>query len=188
MSDLQPNVTHVEQGLERRLERFRGKPRFEALLRVLLARAQRFDDVLAQVYNGVWLDNAAGAQLDALGWIVGEPRLARGDTSYRVRIRARIAINRSNGKAPELLAVARLVLEPTASVSYTPTPPASFVVEVRDTALDIDDIFNVIGQVRAAGVGAYLISAADADTALIWDDTGSAHAWDAGVWADDRSI
>lgn len=184
MSDLAQTLTHEADGVARLLERFRGMPVFEALLRIALKRTQHVEDVLWSIYVGVWIDNAVGVQLDNLGDVVGEPRGGRQDTQYRIYIRARIAINRANGKINDTLKVARLILESTATLTYTPEYPAAYRVDVANTAISAADIDVLLNQVRPAGVRLTTVVAGDLTLALIWDDVGAAHIWDAGQWSD----
>lgn len=184
MSDLVQTTTHEADGIARLLERFRGLPVFEALLRIALQRVQHIEDVLWSLYIGVWIDNAEGLQLDNLGDVVGEGREGRDDDTYRLWIRARIAINRANGKIDDTLKVARLILEPTAVLSYTPEYPAAYRVDVLDTAISAADIYELLNEVRPAGVRLTAAVTADLAHALIWDDADPAHVWDAGEWVD----
>lgn len=186
MSEYIRNQAHVEQGLDRLLERFKGRPKLEALLRVLLARVQHLDDVIWDLYVGFWIDTAIGAQLDALGNIVGEPRLGRADALYRLYIRARIRINRANGKVSDTLQVARLIIEPTATLEYIPEYPAAYRVRVTGTMVSAANIERILVQVKPAGVGLTTEVIASLDFAFIWDTpTPFTNGWDGGMWIDD---
>ena len=186
MSEYVPNTAHVEQGLDRLLERFKGRPKLEALLRILLARMQHIDDVIFDLFEGFWIDNAVGSQLDALGWIVGEERLGRSDDIYRLYIRARIRINRSNGRVSDTLLVARLILEADATIEYVPEYPAAYRVRISDTLAAASDLRRLLVQVKPAGVGLTVDVINHPELAFIWDTaTPAANGWDAGLWADD---
>lgn len=152
MSEFTHNVEHVEQGTDRLLERFKNQPNMVGTLQVILRRMQRIEDVIWELYEGVWLDNAIGVQLDNLGDIVGELRKGRQDEVYRLWIRARIKINRSNGKISDTLELARLILESTASIKYIPEYPAAYKVTVNNTAVGAVDVSALLNQVRPAGV------------------------------------
>jgi len=182
VSEYRRNEAHVEQGLDRLLERFRGKPRIAALLRILLERAQRVDNVLWDLYTGMWLDNAIGEQLDALGGLVGEARQGRADSSYRTYIRARARINRANGQIVDTLDVLHLISLPSVQIAYREELPASYAVEVRDSGVSAATLFRLSDEVRGAGIGLTVVSTADSAHALIWDDNAPAHVWDAGQW------
>ena len=167
MAEFTKVETHVEDGLERLLECFKFKPNMRATCAVILKRVQHIEDVLYQIYEGVWLDNAVGVQLDNLGDIVGEKRKGRQDEQYRLYIRARIKINRSNGKIEDTLAVARLILESTAGVFYLPEHPAAYRVLISDTAIAASDIATLLREVKPAGVQMNVEVAADTSNAFI---------------------
>lgn len=184
MSEYQHTLTHEADGLARLIERFKGQPNMEGLARVVLKRMQRIEDVLWDLYTGVWLDNAVGVQLDNLGAVVGEGRKGRQDEQFRLYIRARIAINRANGTAADTFKVARLILEPTANIALTNEYPAAYRLDITNTAISAGDIAALLDQVRPAGVRLTTVVTGDLTNALIWDDVGAAHIWDAGQWSD----
>lgn len=186
MSEYLRNQAHVEQGLDRLLERFKGRPNLEALLRILLLRIQHIDDVLYDLYIGLWLDNAVGEQLDALGFVVGEERLGRADELYKLYIRVRVKINRSNGVVSDTLKVARLLVEPTADVEYIPEYPAAYRVRITDTIVGASDVARILKQVKPAGVGLTTEVINSLADAFIWDTpTPPTNGWDHGKWVDD---
>lgn len=186
MSQYVRNEEHVEQGLDRLLERFKGRPYLEAYLRIVIARWQHIDDVLFEVFDGFVLDNAVGVQLDALGWVVGEERLNRADDLYRLHIRARIRINRANGKVTDTLQVARLVIEAGAELEYLPEYPAAYRVRVTNTLVQAPELRRILAQVKPAGVGLTVQVIANTDFAFIWDTpTPLTNGWDNGAWVDD---
>jgi len=104
------NSAHVDTGLGRLLEQFKGSVRFRALLSSYVDGVQDFEDVAYQIINARRLDNAAGYQLDGLGQIVNVLRGGRSDTDYRLRIRAELAIILSQGTTEDLIGVLRLLL------------------------------------------------------------------------------
>lgn len=61
--------------------RFDGKQRLEGLVRSLFAPSHTFQSALAGIKDDVWLETAAGRQLDGIGEIVGQPRYLP-DTLY----------------------------------------------------------------------------------------------------------
>lgn len=186
MSEFVRNQEHVAQGLDRLIERFKGRSYLEGALRVVLERVQHIDDVVWDLTTGLWLDNAIGDQLEALGYIVGEPRLGRVDDLYRIYIRARIRINRANGKPTDTLQVARLIIEPNATLEYIPEYPAAYKVRISGTNIRALDLRKILLQVKPAGVGLTVDSVQDLANALIFDTaTPLVNGWDHGRWIDD---
>lgn len=100
---------HVEQGLALPIDQYRNTVRFRGVLKSYLTAIQDAEDGVWSSILGRLLDNAIGAQLDAIGRIVGEERADREDDLYRVFLRARIRVNHSNGHANDVIAVVRLI-------------------------------------------------------------------------------
>lgn len=168
MSDLLHTTTHVDDALARLLECFKNKANFEGVASVVLRRMQAIEDVVWDLYTGVWLDNAVGVQLDNLGGVVGEARKNRQDEQYRLYIRARIRINRSNGRVSDILAVTRLILGPAPLVTYTPQPPAAYQLEIVGATPAVVDVAALLNEVRPAGVGMGLVYSDDAAIAFTY--------------------
>jgi hypothetical protein len=178
VSGLTHNLTHVTQGLDRVLEQWRDSPRVLALLAILLLRTQAAEDVIWDLYTGVWLDNSVGTQLDNLGAIVGEPRMGRQDDDYRIWVRVRIAINRANGRVYDTLFVAQLAAQSDPSPDdviavYTPEYPAAYRVDFTSTSIGASVWKAILDQVRPAGVGLVVRVNVDLAHALILDDSGA---------------
>lgn len=185
MSDLTHNTAHAAEGLARSLERFKGQPNWESVLKLFLFRCQGMEDVAWDLYQGMFLDNAQGPQLDMLGDTVGEPRNGRQDDQYRTFIRARIRINRSNGKVSDTLEVAKLVLEPDAVIKYTPEYPAAYRVDIANTSVSARDLAAILNQVRPAGVGLNVVVAPSSANAFMFNtSTPLANGFNQGHLAD----
>lgn len=99
------DTEHRATALARLIGRWRDKPKFAAIVRVYLDEIQALENACAEVRTARRLATATGAQLDVLGRIVGEPRRGRDDETYRLWIGVRIAINSSNGRAREIIAI-----------------------------------------------------------------------------------
>lgn len=108
--------------------------------KLVVALTSGFDSLEAAVQDllAAWsVDTAYGALLDRIGAIVGEPRGGLDDATYRLRIRARVATNRSFGRTDDLLTIARLVLPDAAWViEADPEPPAAGYIRVTGAAVD----------------------------------------------------
>lgn len=97
---------YVSRGTALLIERYR-LPRLSALLGAWLAEVQTVEDVLYAL-----LTEGLTRQLDVLGRIVGQPREGRSDAVFLLWIRARVLVNRSSGRAPQLYAIVRAVQVP----------------------------------------------------------------------------
>ena len=103
------NNSHTAEAKALLVEQYKGKPKIEALLASWVDELQEVEDVLFDLFDAFLLDNAVGDQLDFIGKMVGELRKNRSDADYRLFVKARIAINRSNGKPEEILSILRIV-------------------------------------------------------------------------------
>lgn len=68
---------HAQEMLDRLLAQFDGKPRFEALIRVLGRRLNKLEQVFSALQEKRWIDTSEGAQLDGCGVIVDQSRFVR---------------------------------------------------------------------------------------------------------------
>jgi hypothetical protein len=143
----------VARGVARLPQQFRETTDFKALVEVLLQHFQDAEDALWSLNTLRWLDTATHAQLDELGALVGEPRGAHtADDVYRLWVKARILVNRSNGKPEELLHILAL-LEPDATTDITEYYPAFYLLTAIDTAADPVELAAILHQAKPAGVG-----------------------------------
>lgn len=137
------NGTVRDDAVELLTSMFSGKDNIESILRAL-TKPLEYDSatygleyVIEQLYTLLDIDNAEGAQLNKIGAIVREQRRSRTDSAYRAWIKARIAINISDGQADQVMRVVRLVLGDAGGHVLIPEtfPPASYVLHVSGEAL-----------------------------------------------------
>lgn len=149
---------------EARLPRvFRDKPRLFALLAAFAEGAQDFEAHAFGMYAPRFLANAAGATLDLYGAIVGQARLGMDDTSYRLRIRARMALNRSSGTIPDLIRIAQLLV-PNNTVLLRESYPAALLMQIAGGATPLlEDVYQILYSAKAAGVSFRLTTQDGAD-------------------------
>lgn len=146
-------IDHVTSGMRKLSDAFKDDPLGSAILRALLSRIQVLDDSARAVFDSLKLDTSTGKSLDNLGRIVGERRFGRSDAVYRLAIKLKILVNKSQGLAEDILAIASAV---SGSVEYEEIFPASFVLRVLDTPWVIEQIRNFLPRIKPAGVGAWL--------------------------------
>lgn len=147
-------LAHGAEALGRFTEQFKNKPNLTKLVAAFAERTQGIENITWQIYNARMLANAADARLDDIGAIVGQPRDGRDDTEYRQWISARIVINRSNATPDDTLHVLELVIPdyPGSLVEYY---PAAYAVRLFGYPGDMDVIFNILREVKPAGVRLY---------------------------------
>ncbi len=148
---LSHKTTHVAEAIGRFTEQFKNKPNLTALVSAFVERNQGVEDIVWEVYEARQLANATDVRLDDIGAIVGQPRDGRVDYIYRQWISARIVINRSNGTADDTLHVLGLIV-PDYDPSLYEYYPAAYVVRLYDYPGDFDAIFDILRQIKPAGV------------------------------------
>lgn len=166
-----PNV--VSDAVARLTDIYRTKTVVRALAETLAERYAAEEAVELELYTQQWIENAAGDLLDALGEIVGEPRLGRSDTLYRLWIRARVRINRSEGKITDSYFLVRLIAGQAVTVHYTTAYPAGYRVDVDETAVDALELFKLLDAVRPAGVRMNLFYSPEEDTTTVFTLSGT---------------
>lgn len=155
--------THVAEALGRFTEQFKEKPNLTKLVAAFVERHQGVENIAWEIFNARMLANATDARLDDIGAIVGQPRNAMSDATYRQWISARIVINRSNGRPDDTLHVLELIV-PDYPGSIAEYYPAAYAVRLYGYPGDFDTIFNILREVKPAGVRLFFeYSATDTD-------------------------
>jgi hypothetical protein len=179
-----PILDMVQRGLGRLIERWKDDPVLTALVRMALSRFQEAENAAQQVATLRGIDTASGQQLDNLGALVGQQRQGMSDADYRLRIRARLLINRSSGTTPELIAVFELLAPPGAVIAIRNESPATVVAAVDGAAVpNAPELNAVLQTAKAGGVRAILESSpADGSGMFIWNSSTAGQRWNEGVW------
>ena len=159
MGDVQHELDHEGKMLARLAEEFR-KPRIRSILGGEAEQYQAIEDSFWQLLTEFGVDTATGWALDVLGRIVGELRQGALDADYRLRVRARIRVDRSDGTIEDVIEVVRLligaVLLPSAVIQLTEYYPAAFVLRITGltiTPTQAQIYSSFINQARGAGIG-----------------------------------
>lgn len=127
------------------------------LLAILLAPFNELETAFNDLLLNRTIDTATGDALEAIGRIVGQPRIgdAIGDDDiYRKYIKARAAANRSDGTGEDLITVCALVLDGTgANIKLYREGAATQIVEIDDVAITetIASVLLYFLQAAAAG-------------------------------------
>lgn len=182
-------TTHAAEALARLIERLKGQPRIAAIIEAFSAQTQGQEDSGWQLKVSRWVSSAAGAQLDGIGEIVGEPRSGKGDDIYRTYLTARILVNLSSGTADELLALA-LLLTSTGSSTLHEYYPAALLIDIGYESLDLTDpLLAILAQAKVGGVRLQLqYSTTDDDEAFTFSSGDEEEASITMGWADDEYI
>lgn len=133
MSDITQITTYEDDAVERVLAQFKDSTVFQALIRSYVAQVQIAENQLFPLIAARSFDAATGHRLDGLGQIVGEPRNGKSDDTYRIFLRARMAVNLSQGTIGDLFKVLQ-ALENNANenIVYNEIYPAAAEIRLLD--------------------------------------------------------
>lgn len=168
-------VDHAASALARVAQYLRDSPRFVGILTAFANRAQDLETALQAFPAARSLATGAGAQLDALGAIVGQARQGMSDADYRRYLQARVKVNRSSGTPEELLAMLRLAVSSATTIALVEYPPAAFVVRLDGAAqvtAQMPAVSAFLGAAKAAGVHATIEWFESAATDVLRLDAG----------------
>jgi hypothetical protein len=113
-------------------------------LAALVSPLQEVEDAMLAILEQRSIDLAVGVQLDALGKLVGQPRLGLDDETYRRYVRARVATNRSDGNIEDVIKVSNLVVfDPDAYLEIVPEYPAALTLRVSGVEMS-DELATVL--------------------------------------------
>src|SRR5687767_3234790 len=119
------NETHAEEGFAQLIDFFRVDcPRNQVVMDAVMAQAQEIENAFWELLTAFDLDTATNDQLLLLGKLVGEGQLGRDDEDFRAAIRARILVNRSDGRVEQLYEIGRALI-PNEDVTHRITQYAS---------------------------------------------------------------
>lgn len=148
---LTESTDHEERAAARLTGQFRRSVSVVALLKSYVEQVQALEAAAFDVRDGVDLDAATGAQLDAIGKIVGESRQGRDDDTYRAYLRVRVHLNVSSGTRDQIIRLFQLLgFESAVLVDQY---PAAFVVQLYGVSDGLEETYaELLQEAAAAGV------------------------------------
>lgn len=155
------SVAHFPEGIARLIEQYRGKPRMETFVGILMGQIQALESALWQLLVERRLETSIGAQLDGLGDIVGAERQGFDDDNFVALIRARIRANHSEGTIPEIYGIVCAVLGNPAVpfARLSDFPPAGFILSLlAPVAFDEGIVNDLVQDGRSAGVRGVVVA------------------------------
>lgn len=105
-----------------------NQPRVREVVSAFSNQAQAVEDAVWALVAERYLSTASGAQLDAYGVLLDQPREGLNDADYRAVLRVVILANRSTGNTETLIAILRELLDGV-DVELVPVYPAGFRVQ-----------------------------------------------------------
>lgn len=165
---------HAQQVLDLLIEQFKGKPNFEAMVRIFAERIQEIENVNVDICEVQTVDGAFGLNQDYLGEIIGQERLGFDDDFYRNLLRAKIGENVSKGGIEDIIQVASLLTQ-SSVVELQEWYSAGLGVYINnavDAAL-INFFYERIDRVAVAGVRLEGLFCFDPDEAFAFEGADS---------------
>lgn len=166
---------HVARGLAKLTDQFRGRPVIEAILSSYLHQIQLLEDATWKVIECRILSaDTVGDQLDQIGKLVGEAREGRSDADYFPAIALRIKINRSDGRAEDILQVAALKILDVAAFEYSEGYPAGWMISTFGITTSLAKaLLKMLGQAKSLATMGHLHFSVtpDINDDFIWDST-----------------
>jgi hypothetical protein len=153
-------TTHQEDALNRLIYQYKGKVNLKNLIKDLsTTQIQEIENAAIELYSRLNIDDSEGVQLNKIGEIVGQPRNGLSDTTYRIFLKAKIAVNVSEGDIEQVISVWKLMTG-SSIVSLLEAYPAEvdlyYDVPLDDSVKDL--AFALIQDVVGAGISVGFIA------------------------------
>ena len=147
------NDNHVAAAVLKLAAPFWGKPRIASIVVAIGLQLQELENVFFDIRTSRLLANATGVRLAALGRLVGQYNPGLADDEYRLLIRARIRVNRSEGLLKDLREVLALLNAPA---TITKLGNANLRVELLQPTANAAIIADLLAETVAAGIGLHM--------------------------------
>lgn len=161
------NAAHAAQAESLLLYQFQDSDNLKAFLAALIDRVQEIEDALDPMIEARDLDNADTDRLDGIGAILHVSRSGRSDGAYRLRLRAEIKVNSSNGTVPDLVDIVALMAgTPLApDVEVQEYHPRTVYIRPRNYTVTAPETFDALLQrAKAAGISLHFIYSSNETT------------------------
>jgi hypothetical protein len=186
-----PTIDHIQDGAAKVISQYRNKPKFLLRLACYLNQIQHIEDAIFALRAAFNPDTATGFRLDWIGRKVGQARLGS-DSTLRLLAKARIRVNRSQGKTSDLAAVGNLLL--SLGWTYDEWGTTIQIYTADDlTPLMIETVQDLLQATAPGGVPVFLLQTAGSpafefavegsDLALSGGFDTEAGDTNAGIWS-----
>jgi len=147
---------HAAEARDLLCQQFKGNAAIEALLNSSCVHIQLAEDAIWELQTERLPATAAiGAQLDALGTIVGQIRGELDDTHYRYWLLAKLIANASGGEGETLLEIIVTVTNNANALHLMQQPPAGCLIWIDgglDPTIDPSLLALILSEAVAGGV------------------------------------
>jgi hypothetical protein len=144
---------HYQQALDKLIQRYKGKPRFAAMLKSYIRQVQDLENATWDVINSRDVDTCDETRLEVIGRIVGQPPAGQSTETYRLYVKVRIKVNRSDGSPETMKSIARLLLGQ--GTTLTELPMLQKIAPkgpIDPIATDPNVVFELLHEAHGAGV------------------------------------
>jgi hypothetical protein len=167
---------HVEAGLSRLIEQYKRDVTFRKFLTIHLRRVQELEDAYWEILVKRLFDTAEGAQLTAIGKIVGAERGGLSDEDFKIVVAARIAVLRSHGTPNDLQNLCVLCLPPGFTFEYEEADLTAFVEIQEQVNFSPNVLVEILVDAKLGGTRLVLLfSTTPVDELLDLETVGWGH-------------
>lgn len=131
---------HTATALNRLLDQFANSTSLKALLSSYVDQVQALEDVASRLLHERGVDTASGDRLDGLGEIAGVKRSGLDDIDYRKRVRAELAVLRSQGTLDDLFEIVSYLEEPENGIEAKDYYPKTVYLRLTNHILEQDPV------------------------------------------------
>lgn len=151
-------VNHTAAMQANLISQFQGLPNIGFWITALGAQLNDIDQAIGQLLTMLPLQGASGAQLDALGGLLGQARDGLNDPTYQALLQAKIVQLRSQGTVENLIQIL-LSMAGAQKVQVLESADADITVtaiEIAGAPLTPNDVIAAVVLSKPAGVGMVL--------------------------------
>lgn len=157
---LEHKLTHEPEALFKLPPSMWGKPRIACFLIVLMEGIQALEDAIWTYLDGIDVDTCERYALEGLAAIVGEDARPVSTDALRTYVKARIAVNRSDGTPDALADVIRALTDGT--IAMLTVGEEVRVLQITGSVPDYDVAAEMLAEAREAGDQSCWLSGAGA--------------------------
>ena len=177
---------HDDLAEARVMYQFRNAVKFKAHMKAIGTRIQPLEDAAFKMLAFFDIDAMEGVVLDVMGKIVGQPRTGGElDAPYRASLRARMAVNSSQGTLLDLVTICRIFLGDDGDLLVAEVYPAEIEILTELPTNGFDEWGTLHDALEAAAPGGVSVGAIrpiEIGT-FGWAEDDTALGFNAGNWS-----
>jgi hypothetical protein len=175
-------INHLTRAQGHLLNQYQDAANLSSIIATFAGQTQELENALQEFFTKRSLAVATGAQLDVLGEILGMERGSYADATYRALLYLRVAQYNSEGTIEELIGIYKNIMG-SSYVFFQELFPASFSMMAINPApiASPAEVFKIITNAKAAGIGNELLAAVYPAFAFLDDPIGTTGGF-GGTW------